>query len=164
MMADTLHPSNSAPKFIRDVHRGKLSRRLRLLGFDTLYRNDLEDEEIIQSAEKEHRIILTWDCEILSNKTTQSYRPNSISFNEQVREVMSVFNLRKHARPFSRCIKCSGEIISVDKDSVIALVPPRSGQFMEYFSQCQACRKIYWHGSHYNSLRKWVDEVMEGGF
>jgi uncharacterized protein len=164
VMSDTLPLSNTAPGFICDVHLGKLARRLRLLGFDTIYRNDLGDEEIIQIAEKEHRIILTRDGEILNNKTTQRYRPNSIFFNEQVREVLSVFNLREQIRPFSRCIKCNGEIIPVDKNSVIALVPPRSGQFMEYYWQCQACRKIYWHGSHYNSLRNWVDEVMESGF
>ena len=30
------------PKFVLDVHLGKLAKRLRLLGFDTLYRNDFE--------------------------------------------------------------------------------------------------------------------------
>lgn len=163
-MSDALLPSNTAPGFICDVHLGKLARRLRLLGFDTLYRNDLEDEEIIQIAEKEHRIVLTRDGEILSNKTTQSYRPNSISFNEQVREVMSVFNLRGQIRLFSRCIRCNGKIIPVDKDSVISLVPLRSGQFMELFWQCQGCRKIYWQGSHYKSLKTWANELLEGGF
>lgn len=121
----------------------------------------MEDEEIIRIGRTDERIILTRDGEILSNKTTRSYRPDSIFFDEQVREVMSVFNLRGEIRPFSRCIKCNGEIIRVDKDSVIALVPPRSGHFMEYFSQCRGCRKIYWHGSHYEKLRNWVDGVAK---
>jgi len=157
MMSDTLPLSNAAPGFICDVHLGKLARRLRLLGFDTIYRNDLEDEEIIRIARTDHRTILTRDGEILSNKTVRGYRPDSIFFDEQVREVLSVFNLRGQIRPFSRCIKCNGEIIPVDKDSVIALVPPRSGQFMEHFWRCQACRKIYWQGSHYKKMKMWVD-------
>jgi uncharacterized protein with PIN domain len=132
-MSDTLPLSNAAPGFICDVHLGKLSRRLQLLGFDTIYRNDLEDEEVIRIARTDDRIILTRDGEILSNKTTRSYRPDSIFSDEQVREVLSVFNLRGQVKPFSRCIKCNGDIIPVDKDSVIALVPPRSGQFMEHF-------------------------------
>jgi uncharacterized protein with PIN domain len=160
-MSDTLPLSDAAPGFICDVHLGKLARRLRLLGFDTIYRNDLEDDEIIRIARTDNRIILTRDGEILSNKTTRSYRPNSIFSDEQIREVMSAFNLQGQIRSFSRCIKCNGEIIPVDKDSVIALVPPRSGQFMEHFWRCQGCRKIYWKGSHYEKLRKWLDGVVK---
>jgi uncharacterized protein len=160
-MVDTLPLSNVAPIFICDVHLGKLARRLRLLGFDTIYRNDLEDKEIIRVARTDQRIILTRDGEILSNQAVRSYRPDSIFQDEQVREILSVFNLRGQIRPFSRCINCNGEIIPVDKDSVIDLVPPRSGQFMEHFWRCQGCRKIYWQGSHYKKLRKWVDGVAK---
>lgn len=160
-MSDTLPVSDAAPRFICDVHLGKLARRLRLLGFDTIYRNDLEDEEIIRIANTDHRIILTRDREILNNKTVRSYRPNSICSDDQARQVLSVFNLRAQVKPFSRCIKCNGEIISVDKDSVIAIVPPRSGQFTEHFWRCQGCRKIYWQGSHYEKMRKWVDGVTK---
>jgi uncharacterized protein with PIN domain len=161
VMSDTLPLSDAAPGFICDVHLGKLARRLRLLGFDTIYRNDLEGDEIIRIARTDNRIILTRDGEILSNKTTRSYRPNSIFSDEQIREVMSAFNLQGQIRSFSRCIKCNGEIIPVDKDSVIALVPPRSAQFMEHFWRCQGCRKIYWKGSHYEKLRKWLDGVVK---
>jgi uncharacterized protein len=160
-MTDTFLLSSAAPIFICDVHLGKLARRLRLLGFDTIYRNDLEDEEIIRIAGTDNRIILTRDGEILSNKTVQGYRPVSIYSDVQVREVLSTFNLRGQLKPFSRCIKCNGEIIPVEKNSILALVPPRSGQFMELYWQCQECRKIYWQGSHYEKLSKWVDTLAK---
>jgi hypothetical protein len=35
-------------RFIIDIHLGKLATYLRLLGFDTLYHNDWEDEELAQ--------------------------------------------------------------------------------------------------------------------
>ena len=38
------------PKFIADVHLGKLARYLRLLGLDTVYERDLEDAEIADGA------------------------------------------------------------------------------------------------------------------
>lgn len=149
------------PGFICDVHLGKLARRLRLLGFDTIYRNDLEDDEIVRIARADDRVILTRDGEILNNKTARSYRPNSIYSDMQVREVLTALNLRGQIRPFSRCITCNGEITPVEKESVITLVPPRSGQFMQSFWRCQVCGKIYWQGSHYEKLRKWVDfEVL----
>jgi uncharacterized protein len=161
MISDTLPPFNATPGFICDVHLGKLARRLRLLGFDTIYRNDLEDEEIIRLAWTDQRIALTRDGEILSNQTIRSYRPDSIFPDKQIREVLTLFNLREQVRAFSRCIKCNGKIVPVDKDSVIALVPPRSGQFIENFWQCQRCRKIYWQGSHYQRLMKLVNEAVK---
>src|SRR5690348_7896538 len=33
-------------RFVLDIHLGKLATSLRLLGFDTLYRNDYKDEEL----------------------------------------------------------------------------------------------------------------------
>jgi hypothetical protein len=44
-------------KFILDVHLGKLAKHLRMLGFDTLYRNDYQDPDIIATALRERRII-----------------------------------------------------------------------------------------------------------
>ncbi len=48
-------------RFILDVHLGKLAKNLRLLGFDTLYRNDYDDEELAEISGRERRILLTRD-------------------------------------------------------------------------------------------------------
>lgn len=53
------------PRFILDTHLGKLAVFLRMLGFDSLYRNDFEDSEIANLACKEERIILTRDRGLL---------------------------------------------------------------------------------------------------
>jgi uncharacterized protein with PIN domain len=111
---------------------------------------------IMRIAKTDQRIALTRDQEILNNKAIQSYRPGSIFPDEQIREVLSAFDLRQHSRPFSRCLDCNGEIIPVNKDSVISQVPPRSGQVMKQFWQCQGCGKIYWHGSHYDRMEGWI--------
>ena len=149
-------------KFICDVHLGKLARLLRLLGFDTIYRNDLQDKEIIRIAKTGQRVILTMDQGILGNKSVQSYQPDSSMPGEQIREVLSIFNLREHISPFSRCMDCNGEIGLVEKGSVkdqVDQVPNRIGQIMEQFYQCQGCGKIYWQGSHYAKMNDWVDAV-----
>jgi uncharacterized protein with PIN domain len=88
-------------------------------------------------------IILTRDQEILGNKSVQSYQPASSIPDEQIREVLSIFNLREHIKPFSRCMVCNGEIVSVEKDSVIDQVPIRVWQIVEQFYKCQGCRRVY---------------------
>ncbi len=42
-------------KFILDVHLGKLSKLLRMLGFDSVYQNNLSDPEIVDIALKEKK-------------------------------------------------------------------------------------------------------------
>jgi len=52
-------------RFVADAHLGGLARFLRMLGFDTLYRNAFADEEIRRLADAERRIVLTRDRELL---------------------------------------------------------------------------------------------------
>ncbi len=43
-------------KFVLDVHLGKLTRYLRLLGFDASYRRDADDEQLARISSHEGRI------------------------------------------------------------------------------------------------------------
>ncbi|MDR0182550.1 Mut7-C RNAse domain-containing protein [Lysobacter arvi] len=53
------------PRFVLDVHLGRLASYLRLLGFDTLYRNDYEDDELEAISRSQHRILLSRDTGLL---------------------------------------------------------------------------------------------------
>ena len=53
------------PKFVADVHLGRLARYMRMLGFDTLYKNNIDDDEIVNISVDEKRTILTRDRNIL---------------------------------------------------------------------------------------------------
>ncbi len=46
----------------------KLAKALRILGFDTFYKNDISDKTIVDIAEKEQRIVLTRDAGLLKHK------------------------------------------------------------------------------------------------
>ncbi|NIP53534.1 MAG: twitching motility protein PilT, partial [Phycisphaerae bacterium] len=106
-------------KFILDVHLGSLARRLRLLGFDSLYRNDFADAEIIDISVTTERVILTRDLGILKQKQVRyGYLVRSDHLEKQVDEVMERFLIRDHAKPFSRCMACNGRLVAVDKQEV----------------------------------------------
>jgi hypothetical protein len=53
------------PRFVLDTHLGRLAAYLRLLGFDTCYRNDYPDDELAHIASTEKRILLTRDRGLL---------------------------------------------------------------------------------------------------
>ncbi|HNR68054.1 MAG TPA: Mut7-C RNAse domain-containing protein [bacterium] len=147
-------------KFILDVHLGKLARRLRLLGFDTCYRNDYTDREIICQAQAEHRIILTRDIGVLKNSAvTHGYWVRSLQANEQLAEVVKRFDLYSQIEPFSRCLVCNGKLEAVGKESILDQVPAQAAIQYTQFSRCAACGHVFWPGTHIKSLQQLVDWI-----
>jgi len=147
-------------KFIADVHLGKLARKLRLLGFDTYFESNLDDNEIIKMSLAENRIVLSRDKELINNsRITQGYRILSSDPREQIREVMIRFNLQNNLNPFSRCIDCNGMIENVSKESVNEYLPPKTRQYFDEFFRCHDCGKIYWEGSHYENMKKQIQNL-----
>ena len=62
------------PRFILDVHLGRLAKSLRLFGFDAFWENDLDDFEIIRYSVNDRRIILSRDRELLANRQVKKVR------------------------------------------------------------------------------------------
>lgn len=146
--------------FVLDVHLGKLARTLRLLGFDCLYRNDLDDLEIIDISRSERRIILTRDRGLLKHAAvTHGCCLRAIHPWGQVREVLDRFHLWRQTRPFSRCPICNTAVEAVEKQAIAGRLPPRTREAFDEFYLCPGCDRIYWKGSHYEKLRERLEEL-----
>ena len=144
-------------KFIVDVNLGKLAHKLRFLGFDTLYENDFDDDEIVALSLKEQRIILTRDKGILKNsKVTHGYWVRSDDPKQQVVEVVKRLQLEECFKPFTRCSVCNGELALANKEDVSHLLQPETFKNYDEFLQCQQCGKVYWKGSHYDRICEWI--------
>ncbi len=148
-------------KFILDVHLGKLAKYLRLCGLDTLYRNHFSDNEIIGMSLSDHRIILTRDRGILKNrKVTHGYWIRSQNPQEQLKEVLLRFDLKKSVRPFIRCLECNGELADIAMKEIVDKLQPKTKKYYAEFRLCNGCNRIYWEGSHYERMKKFVDEMF----
>ena len=149
------------PKFILDVHLGKLARYLRMLGFDTLYENDYTDPEIVNIAKIEKRAVLTRDTELLKIKAIEKgYLIKSKNHLEQLAEVILRFDLASKIRPFSRCMVCNGVVVKVEKEAVIGKLLPKTRQYYEEFFQCNSCERVYWKGSHYIKMNRFIGDFL----
>ncbi len=150
------------PKFILDVHLGKLARYLRLLGFDTLYETDYKDSRIEKIAQTQNRTILTRDVSILKIKSvTHGYWIRSQHPVEQLTEVIRRFDLNSNIKPFSRCTVCNGIVEKVTKESVMNRLPPKTKLYYEEFYQCESCKKVYWKGSHYDNMKNFIETLRK---
>ena len=148
-------------KFILDVHLGRLSKYLRLCGFDTLFEHHLTDGEIINLSLEDHRIILTRDKGLLKNKrVTHGYWIRSTKADEQLREVLNKFDLKNSLHPFTRCLECNGILADVQKEEIIDKLLPKTKDFYNGFKKCQVCNKIYWEGSHYERMKSFIGSLI----
>jgi uncharacterized protein len=131
-------------KFILDVHLGKLTKFMRLFGFDSYYQNNLHDHEIINLAETGGRVILTRDRNLLKNKrVTHGYWVRSQRPDEQINEVLCRFDLENNIRPFTRCLECNNLVMEVSKESIFLKLKPQTLQDYQEFWKCVNCGRVY---------------------
>jgi len=146
-------------RFILDVHLGTLARRLRLVGVDAAYANDLDDDILIERANTGRRVLLTQDRGLLRRRGlwlgayVRGARPD-----DQLRDVLGRFG--PPLAPWTRCTACNGLLAAVRKADVEPLLPPGTRRSYQAFSRCAACGRVYWHGAHGTRLDEIVDSAV----
>ena len=155
-------PPPLPPRFILDTHLGRLANYLRMMGFDTLYRNDYPDDELAEVSNAEDRILLTRDIGVLKRSlVTYGHWMRETDPKRQIIEVMRRYDLTDHVVPFHRCIKCNGTLHAVDKDDIRDSIPENSATHYDEFHQCDSCEQVYWKGSHYEKMQAFMTELID---
>ncbi len=99
------------PRFVLDVHLGRLAAYLRMLGFDTLYWRECADERLAEVSRAEHRILLTRDLGLLKRgAVTHGHYVRATHARQQLAEVVERFDLARLMKPFSRYMKCNAAL------------------------------------------------------
>jgi len=147
--------------FVVDAHLGTLAKHLRMLGFDTLYRSDIDDNEIISVARKEKRIILTRDKPLLKSKeASHGYFVRSIEKHEQLIEVIKKFDLYSQFKSFTRCMTCNTILVKADKDEIQNKIDKDIFRRFNEFLYCKHCDKVFWKGSHFMRMKAYIRELV----
>lgn len=143
------------PRFVLDIHLGRLAAYLRMLGFDTLYGGASGDAELAGISREERRILLTRDVGLLKRgAVSHGYFVRETDAGRQLGEVVRRFDLARLVRPFTRCMRCNTPLEDVRKEEVVAELPPRTARLHEEFRRCPTCRRIYWKGAHYRRMQQ----------
>lgn len=146
------------PKFALDGHLGRLASYLRMLGFDTSYRNNFDDEELVEISVDEYRILLTRDRGLLKrDKVTHGFLIKTRDPKQQLLSVVRRFDLASLFHPFTRCIACNGVLEQVEKEEIIDQLEPKTRKYYFQFMQCPKCKKIFWDGSHKEKMIRLIN-------
>lgn len=148
-------------KFLADCMLGKLAKWLRMLGYDTLYLPDADDDELVRIAVREDRILLTRDSR-LSDRRMVRNRCVFVgwgSTSEQLRQVIDTLALEvSEDLLFTRCAVCNSQIVPVAKAQVKSRVPPYVYRTQANYGYCPVCDKVYWRGTHVEHVLKAIKD------
>ena len=152
-------------KFIVDNNVGKLARWLRLIGYDTLLFKQKDDGQMIKIALSENRVILTKDTQFMKRRLVTNGKLKTIHIKQddpklQVQEVVKTLNLNYQFKPFSLCLECNRALVARNKEEVKNLVPARVFETQTQYTQCPACHRIYWPGTHWQAMVKKLQDLQ----
>lgn len=144
---------------------GKLTRWLRLLGYDVEYANDMDDKKLMAMAKKKKRILLTRDLELFQQANAHGVDTFLVEGRTEVERLACM--AKKYDFPLeidiiiSRCPKCNTKIIPIAKDAVAEKVEKATFTFYNEFWECPKCGQIYWQGAHWKRITKTLEEAKK---
>ena len=144
------------PRFICDAMLGGLARWLRAAGYRAEFDPAVRDGELVRRAYEEGLCLLTSDSGIMDRYAVARglvhtvFVPRGLTVTEQLAHVLG--RLWLPIRP-SRCMDCGGELAIVTLAQVREHVPPKVQRACRRFYRCRSCGKVYWHGTHWESIR-----------
>lgn len=148
-----------APRFLLDVHLGTVARRMRLLGIDTAYGNDLDDDTLIEMANDQRRVLLTQDRGLLRRRRLWL---GAFVYGDgpgaQFDDVLDRF--APPLMPWTRCTACNGTLVPVAKEDVRDRLEPGTRRTQDAFAGCTSCDRVYWKGAHHERLEKIVNDAL----
>lgn len=148
-------PLKGAAQFLLDVHLGALARRLRLLGIDTAYDKDADDDGLVEQAGREDRVLLSRDRGLLMRRALRRAAFVRGQYpDDQLSDVLARFDPR--LQPWSLCLACGGGLRPVPKAQVAEQLEPGTLRTQQRFARCQTCGHVYWHGAHDARLQQIV--------
>jgi len=143
---------------------GTLAKWLRILGFDTYYaNNEITDDELIHIANKEKRIIISRDKELImrgKKKNLTTMKINTTDLDKQLQQVLKLIFIDEQV-VLSRCILCNTILKTREKSIVQGNVPKKVFENNDEFWFCNTCNKYYWRGSRYEKIINKIDEIKK---
>lgn len=147
-------------KFLTDRNLGKLTKWLRILGYDTfLYTGEI-GRELLREGAKTGRVVLTRRRDMAErNFSGRMFIVISDIVADQLREVVDDLTLEiKPGNLFTICLNCNERLHDIPKADISRSVPPYVFQTQEYFRICRRCGNVFWPGTHKDNVFRFLTQ------
>jgi hypothetical protein len=150
--------------FFCDAGVGGLARWLRAAGYDVRWEPHIADADLLKRAREAGATIITTDSMLMERRLLRDqivpsfWLPPTLSIAEQLQRVFREFNLRVGA---PRCMRCGGELVPSNKETLQTRIPPRTYRWLDDYFVCARCGKLFWHGTHWLRIRTKLDGLKQ---
>lgn len=153
--------------FLVDAMLGNVARKLQLFGFDSEYKSNIEDLELIKKAKSEQRIIISKDRELITKAKKQGIISVHITKENEVEQFLEILEkiplqLDSISGDRARCTKCNFPTSQIDKSKILSKIPQKVSEFNDKFWKCDNCDQIYWEGTHIKKIQEFLERVKLG--
>jgi uncharacterized protein with PIN domain len=147
-------------KLLADSTLGRLTKWLRIFGYDTAYLADADDFAVLRLARAEDRLVLTRDQALSERPSVRTLLVDSQILEEQLRQVCKSVGPPPDPS-LSRCTVCNQPLISTTPDEVSSRVPPYVLKHHQRFSVCSGCNRVYWRGTHWQRMQALIGGLRD---
>jgi uncharacterized protein with PIN domain len=146
-------------KFIVTQELGKLAKWLRILGYDCIYYEKKDAAGLIIQALRDGRVLLTRSAAFTKYKGIRALVVEHDHVEEQVEQAVRELGLGvDEGEIFKRCVECNALLRDLSGDQVRGKVPDYVFRTQERFKICPSCDKIFWKGTHWDMVGKWLEK------
>ena len=156
--------SDTGLRLACDAMCGGLARWLRAIGCDTFYHDGITDQELIDVALAQHRVVVTSDGKLLERRLFTTGRLRAVALPRGLKRLDQVEYIARALRLTvgdARCPRCNGQLIPVPRDQVGDRVPARSLVWARKFFLCDDCGHVFWDGTHWRRISAVRDRIAE---
>ena len=140
---------------------GTLAKWLRILGYDTCFDPDMDDNQLVRLARAEDRVLLTRDRELARRPGLNAVFVTSENLEAQIGQVLTELSLEPD-RAFSRCPVCNELLAEVGREEARERVPAYVVRTQESFRACPTCQRVYWQGTHWQQMDEQLARILKG--
>lgn len=129
---------------------GRLARWLRLLGYDASLIKG-EPTAIYRATRQSGHLLITRNTELQQRSGIRVLTIETDDVEEQLRLVKA--HIGKPDGPAApRCAICNMILTPISREAAKSKVPPYVWRNTQTFTQCPACHRIYWPGTHWAAI------------
>lgn len=155
-----VYPGRVIPgRFVTDASLDLLARRLRLLGFDVVTLRGARLEALFEAARNDGRIVLTTSAR--HPRRHADVPAMSVARGDPasaLRDLAATF--APAGAPFERCSVCNRPLVEAPAAGAPEAVPAPVRAAGGTLRHCPGCGRWYWHGSHVDRLREWLERAL----
>ena len=136
-----------------------------MLGHDVTYNVQLNDNELLELAKKENRVLLTKDLELYQRTVARgidAFCVEGKTESERLAEIAKRYDLALVIdMDKSHCPVCNTPLKAASKEQLSGELQPNTFTYYDKFWKCPNCGQVYWQGAHWKQISNTLNEAQK---